>query len=307
LTKLANSQQLPHVYFTKRQSDKATKRQSVKSIKSKSRAFTLLETVFTITIIGILLAIFLPVMSAIKLSAQKVRDVANLKKIAAAWREYTIERGNIMNLMSVSAEASYGDYGNWFFWSLGGGIQNSSNNKYYPSKCVLNDPNVCISPGDKYASKVIKEYMLKGVSNAEGCSMSNSDCWTRIVNADFNMTGNYFHLFLSYCTIANLDGSVPLATTPLAFTRGLKLDGTWDEKYGLYGSKGGYVVFCDGHVTWFDGSRPTKFLKWDQSGYSTDIRYAVPNKAKIGNGGVRNVPKGQYSNLVMWGSGTGGE
>jgi prepilin-type processing-associated H-X9-DG protein len=42
---------------------------------------------------------------------------------------------------------------------------------------------------------------------------------------------------------------VPLATTPLAFTRGLKIDGTWDEKYGLYGSKGGYVVFCDGHVT----------------------------------------------------------
>jgi prepilin-type processing-associated H-X9-DG protein len=65
---------------------------------------------------------------------------------------------------------------------------------------------------------------------------------------------------------------VPLDITPLAFTRGLKTDGTWDETAGLYGSKGGYVVFCDGHVTWYDGSKPAKFLKWDKSGYTSDIR-----------------------------------
>jgi hypothetical protein len=52
-----------------------------------------LEIVFTITIIGILLAICLPVMSSIKLSVQKVKDVFNLQKIAAAWRECTINRG----------------------------------------------------------------------------------------------------------------------------------------------------------------------------------------------------------------------
>jgi hypothetical protein len=112
--------------------------------------------------------------------------------------------------------------------------------------------------------------------------------------------------FFSYCTIGNLDGSVPLATTPLAFTRGLKTDGTWDGKYGLYGTKGGYVVFCDGHTVWFDGSRPAKFLHWNQQEYTTDIRFAVPNVTKIGNGGVWATPAGAYSNLVMWGSGTGG-
>jgi prepilin-type N-terminal cleavage/methylation domain-containing protein len=79
------------------QSDKATKRQSVKSIESKSRAFTLLETVFTITIIGILLAIFLPVMSAIKLSAQKLKDASNLQKVAAAWRECAINRSWVID------------------------------------------------------------------------------------------------------------------------------------------------------------------------------------------------------------------
>jgi hypothetical protein len=50
---------------------------------------------------------------------------------------------------------------------------------------------------------------------------------------------------------------------------------------GLYGSKGGYVVYCDGHIVWFDGSRPAKFLKWDKTGYTSDIRYAVPTNAEI--------------------------
>jgi prepilin-type N-terminal cleavage/methylation domain-containing protein len=55
-----------------------------KGVKSKNQAFTLLETVFAITIIGVLLAIFLPAMSAIKLSAQKLKDQSNLQTIAKA-------------------------------------------------------------------------------------------------------------------------------------------------------------------------------------------------------------------------------
>jgi hypothetical protein len=58
--------------------------------------------------------------------------------------------------------------------------------------------------------------------------------WSNALSDNFDSGGFIF----SYCTIACLDGSVPLATTPLAFTRGLKTDGTWDEKYGLYGTKG---------------------------------------------------------------------
>jgi uncharacterized membrane protein len=59
--------------------------------KSKNKSFTLLEIVFTIVIIGILRAIFLPAMSSIKLAVQKVKDQSNLKTIAAAWKEYTID------------------------------------------------------------------------------------------------------------------------------------------------------------------------------------------------------------------------
>jgi prepilin-type processing-associated H-X9-DG protein len=273
----------------------------MESDKNKSRkSFTLVEIVFTISIIGILLAILLPAMSAIKLSAQKVKDVSNLKKIAEAWKEYTIDRGNIMNLQDASPGGEYSDYGMWFALYLAGAIQNPY--QFYPSKSVLNDPSVYISPGDKYASNAISTYIARGSDNTEGSDLMFNFGLSDARSNDFDLVRNHF---FSYCTIGNLNGSVPLSTTPLAFTRGLKSDGTWDEKYGLYGTKGGYVVFCDGHVTWFDGSKPVKFFHWNGEKYTTDIRQAVPDVAKIGNGSVRAAPTGKYSDLIIWGNGTG--
>jgi prepilin-type processing-associated H-X9-DG protein len=243
-------------------------------------------------------------MSAIKLSAQKLKDVSNLQTIAAAWKEYTVERGNTMNL-GQGFGANYTDYGSWFAWSLAG--MTPSPDRFYPSKCVLNDPHVYISSGDKYASKVLKEYIAMGVDTSEGTALKDWKPWSVIANADFSsLAKRDLDWLLSYCTIGNLDASIPFATTPLAFTRGLKTDGTWDEKYGLYGSKGGYVVFCDGHVTWFDGSKPVKFLHWNGEQYTTDIRQAVPNVAKFGCGGIKAISTA-LPNVIVWGNGIGGD
>jgi competence protein ComGC len=101
--------------FLKRNHDSEISRQSADVKPKKKKSFTLLEIVFTIVIIGILLAIFLPVMSAVKLAAQKVKDQSNLKTIAEAWKEYTINRGI---LMDIEGEGS--DYGIWFAFSWGG-------------------------------------------------------------------------------------------------------------------------------------------------------------------------------------------
>jgi prepilin-type processing-associated H-X9-DG protein len=99
-----------------------------------------------------------------------------------------------------------------------------------------------------------------------------------------------------------------LSTTPFGFTRGLKINGKWYSSYGLYGNKGGYVVFCDGHVTWFDDDKPARFLKWDQSGYTSDIREAVPNSAFISGGiGLRsNITDTDGSIILLEHRGTGG-
>jgi hypothetical protein len=257
--------------------------------KEKRKSFTLVEIVFTVSIIGILLAILLPAMSAIKLSAKKVKDVSNLQKIAEAWRECTVNRG-----------WTFGDGNGGDFWVTEIMEKLAGKGKESASDMVLNDPYVWISPGDKYAGKITKNmicYFTGAVIDQIGwcCGTSN-----------FMINNNGF--LISYCLVTGLSSNVPLDTTPLAFTRGLREDGKWDEKTGLYGSKGGYVVYCDGHVIWFDGSRPARFLKWDKSGYISDIREAVPNSTWItcGDQWTKTDYKSNEQLVLLAHVGTGG-
>jgi type II secretory pathway pseudopilin PulG len=252
----------------------------------------LLEIVFTIVIIGILLAIFLPVMSSIKLAAQKVKDQSNLRTIAAAWKECTINRGWIIDGES---------WGN--IKAVDFAEQLAGRHRENISNIVLNDPYVWISPGDKYASKIQNEV----ISRLVGTSIVSPDPYSFSGVSNFMVSGGHL---LSYCVICKLPGNIPLETTPLAFTRGLNKQGLWDEKSGLYGSTGGFVVFCDGHTVWFDGNNPAKFLKWDQSGYTNDIREAIPSDTWITCAHdfdqVRSDYWGENAKAIISAAGTGG-
>jgi hypothetical protein len=276
---------------TRRQDDKTTRRQDDKTTRrknAKSKSFTLVEIVFTISIIGILLAILLPAMSAIKLSAQKVKDVSNLKKIAEAWREAAINRS------WAFGEGNGGDFFISEFMQLLAGYDKNS-----VSDILLNDPYVWVSPGDKYASKILRDTICQFDSGSERITYT-PEGFDGVNNSLFS---GWF--LVSYCFIAHGPiSNIPLDTTPLAFTRGLCTDGTWDEGAGLYGSKGGYVVYCDGHTAWFDGSKPAKFLRWDQSGYTSDIRYAVPTNAEI-TCGHNGIYRGNNAELITWDYGKG--
>ncbi|MDR1907111.1 MAG: prepilin-type N-terminal cleavage/methylation domain-containing protein [Puniceicoccales bacterium] len=119
----------------------------------KRKSFTLVEIVFTVSIIGILLAILLPAMSAIKLSAKKVKDVSNLKKIAEAWRECAINRGWTVDGVDARFATSFAR-------------QLAGHGKTSTSDMVLNDPYVYLSPNDKYASKVQGNEGLKITTEA---------------------------------------------------------------------------------------------------------------------------------------------
>jgi type II secretory pathway pseudopilin PulG len=225
-------------------------------------AFTLIEVTFVIAIITILLSILLPGMNAIRQSAQKLKDVSNLKKIAEAWQEAVINRD-----WSIETTTALN-----FMRELAGYGKNSTED------IILNDPSVYLSPGDKYASKPSPTSQFITVfDDTDKVLIMGPPFLTRVTNPMINDS-----YFISYCLMCNhLSKDVPLATTPLAFTRGLNKNGLWDQKVGLYGNKGGYVVYCDGHVVWFDGSKPARFLKWDKSGYTSDIRQAVPTKTII--------------------------
>jgi prepilin-type processing-associated H-X9-DG protein len=191
-------------------------------------------------------------MSTIKLSAQKVKDQSNLRIIAEAWKTLRVEKGfeiswgsNMLLDMVVCYAGGY--------------------DKNLPMSIA--DPHVYVSSADRYASPIVGESVLgnfPGGSNGTAFALASN----------FLTNGNNGFIF-SYCLIS-VSGNVPSETTPIAFTRGLTTSGLWDEKVGLYGSKGGFVAFADGHVTWFDGSKPAKFLKWDGTGYTSNIAEALP-------------------------------
>jgi hypothetical protein len=214
-------------------------------------------------ILEVLLIIFLPIINFVKFADQKVKDISNLKTIAAAWKECTIDRG-----WMISGESWENIKAVEFARELAG------HGKANISDIVLNDPYVWVSSGDEYASKIQNEVITRLV----GTSIDDSDPFPFGEVSNFMVSGGYL---FSYCVVCKLPGNIPLATTPLGFTRGLNKQGLWDEKSGLYGSKGGYVLYADGHTVWLDGNKPAKFLKWNQSGYTSDIREAVPSNTWI--------------------------
>jgi prepilin-type processing-associated H-X9-DG protein len=231
-------------------------------------------------------------MSTIRQGAQKLRDASNLKKIAEAWKTYTVD--NNFGTIPVSPRGGEPGGAELMRFLSGGSVEDGWKGQDH---CILNDPYVYLSPGDKYASKMVKE----ALSSPEGREADASlVAWLPVTN-ELSSNG----MLYSYCTIAGISASVPLDTTPIAFTRGLKANGTWHSKYGLYGSKGGYVVYCDGHVAWFDGSKPAKFVKWDKSGYTTDIRQALPNDTFISSGWLLkgDVKDSDASLLIIYNAG----
>jgi hypothetical protein len=86
------------------------------------------------------------------------------------------------------------------------------------------------------------------------------------------------------CGIAVASGVSPLSdpsTTPIAWTRGLTLDGTWldhgNPRAGVYGSEGGFIVFLDGHVEFHRDLRTDggQLVTHDEGRRTANIREAL--------------------------------
>ena len=70
------------------------------------------------------------------------------------------------------------------------------------------------------------------------------------------------------------------STTPVAWTRGLRPDGTW-APYGPYGTDGGYVMFLGGNVAFYRNTRDA-FLRFDGKGTTYNVLEALPPGTRIG-------------------------
>jgi hypothetical protein len=224
-----------------------------------------MEIVTVIAIIAAIASIAVPAYRAIKQSAQKIECVSKLKKIATAFKTYTFDLGYGRMPPGISG-------GHVAMLLAGGSIHNG--NPVRKDACLINDPHVYIVSGDKYASPI--QYTTIGKWSANEMwywagpfkPIPNSAC------------GNNAEV-LSFCMICPVEPNNHPETTPIAFTRGLCEDGYWDEETGVYGSKGGWILYADGHIKWHDGNKAVSFLKWSGDGYTNNVRETAPNSARF--------------------------
>ena len=99
--------------------------------------------------------------------------------------------------------------------------------------------------------------------------------YKNIVDNQRRTLGNFKDLALDWVCISPIPLNAPLATTPILYSRGLNVTkGTWDED-SLYGAKGGFIAFLDGHVEFFSDLEH-KLVNFKNQQPTSRIQDAVP-------------------------------
>lgn len=78
------------------------------------------------------------------------------------------------------------------------------------------------------------------------------------------------------------------STTPIAWTRGLREDGTWDER-GAFGSSGGFVVFLGGNVARYSDLSEGDFIRRPDGTRTVNILEALPPEAEVVGSGPASL------------------
>ncbi|MBP7141538.1 MAG: prepilin-type N-terminal cleavage/methylation domain-containing protein [Opitutaceae bacterium] len=220
-------------------------------------AFTLIELLTVIAIIGILSAIIIPTLGKVRETAQRAVDASNLREIGKAALLFASDNNDrlpdpgIVPAPSVTAP-------NRYFVCLGllakyGGI---------------NEASLLFSKNDS----LFDGYVPPGI-------LDPSDPTRNTVHPDL----------LSRIPSINLVGGLKVtdpSTTPLAFTRGLTAGGTWNgvgatANLGTYGDHGGHILFLGNNVQYFKSVENK--LVGTQGNLTSDLRAAI--KA----GGTRRI------------------
>lgn len=212
-------------------------------------AFTLIELLTVIAIIGTLAGILIPTVGRVREVAQRSADASHLREIGKAALLYAAE--NQDRLPDPLASSAAGSTAPSRYFTLlsqlaqGGGLDEAS--LYFSRLDPQNDgaaPPRVLDPADTTRTTL------------------NPALTSRIPSV--NVVGG----------LRVTDGG----STPLAFTRGLTAAGTWnasatDANQGVYTDGGGHVLFLGGHVQFF--RKVSDPLTTSRGQPTSDLRQAI--------------------------------
>ncbi|MDR0340579.1 MAG: type II secretion system GspH family protein [Puniceicoccales bacterium] len=226
-------------------------------MRSRQQAFTLIEVLAVIAIIGILSALLTPAVGSALGRARKMRIVNNLRQIALTYGAHRDGGGSLRELNRCETLAEWAA-----LLAAGTGV---------------NDANLYVIPED---------YLV---------TSSGSASPRHILAGDGTSPSDEFRSHpLSFVVITGLLADDDPTTTPLAYSRGLDpITGRWraaeGSDGGVYGSSGGFVVFLDGHVNFYNSleGNDGELVSFGTGQPTASIRSAVRKRTKaIGWNGV---------------------
>lgn len=218
-------------------------------MKEKRDGFSLIELLMVLGVMAILMGMLVPSVGVVREKAQRMATAQKLRQIGLAVATYQSVTGR-----SVSGS----DIGEWMA-SLASetGVREGDLYIYEEDPLLAQTtgsiPPVLVAPGKTGAWEEI----------------SGFEDWP-----------------IGVTVVSGLNPLSNPSTTPVAWTRGLTPSGQWGDfgtaRPGIYGSKGGYIVFMDGHVEFHSNlARDGGQLVDYQSGLPvSDIRRAVNPGAK---------------------------
>lgn len=201
---------------------------------SSTRGLTLIEILGVLTIIGILAAALIPSITFVNEKARKTKAASHLRQLVLA---YTIclQSGDSRTLNSYKDIHSLA--------------------AYLAKQANLNDPQLWLLDQDAQVGDKAKTLKT-------------------IIKPDGTPTDDFKALPLSFSFVVNLPSGLCPSTAPIAWSRGLKEDGMWDETEGIWGNAGGYVAFLDGHIEWYNNLKDPETQFCHHSTYESTPSYA---------------------------------
>ena len=232
-----------------------------KSPRSSTSAFTLIELLTVIAIIGILAAIIIPTVGAVREKAQRAVDGNNLREIVKAAQIYAGDNQDKLPDPQQITNAVLATPSLAWKWP---GILAKNN--------ILTDPSFYFAKNDPVFSGTYPTFII----NPSAARNSLHTTFTNGRSPSWEFVGG----------VKMSDA----ATSPLAYTRGLQTNGTWSATSGVYKDSGGYIAFLGGNVTFYPNT--TQIFTTNNAASTsgtkpTDIRQGIPFNAAAANSSAR--------------------
>jgi len=225
----------------------------MKSIRPASAddAFTLIELLTVIAIIGVLAALIFPTVGKVRETAQRTVDANNLRELVKAASLYAADNNDRLP-DPVAIAAQYPGLGTGpYAWA---GI--------LAQRGLVTQPTFYFARNDPHYAGTLPAAVVDPI-------------------APTTLAPDFAGTTMSVELVGGLRmGDAP--SIPVAFTRGLQVTGAWDANSGTYKGTGGHIAFLGGNVQFFPNvSEAANQLTLTNGVKGVSIRQAIPVSARI--------------------------